>query len=76
MNINESRLIDGIVNHEANINNMLHYIKENYNIDGVYQEESCTIKLECKNPNNALMLAAAKEYIENTIGDDIIRVVF
>ncbi len=76
MNINESRLVDGIVNHEANVNNILAYIKENYHIDGTYQEDSCTIKLVCNCAENALMLAQAKEYIEETLGDDMIRVVF
>lgn len=76
MNINESRLINGIVNHEANVNNMLAYIKENYHIDSVYNENDCTIKLTCNNADNALMLAAAKEYIEETIGSDMIKVVF
>ena len=76
MNINESRLINGIVNHEANVSNMLAYIKENYHIDGIYNEDDCTIKLTCNNIENALMLAAAKEYIEETIGSDMVKVVF
>lgn len=76
MNVNESRLVNGIVNHEANINNMIAYIKDNYNINGVYNEDDCTIKLKCNNPDDALMLAAAKEYIEDSIGNDFVTVIF
>ena len=76
MNINEARIVDGIVNYEANVNKILEYIKVNYDINGEYQPETCTIKLSTVSPENALMLAAAKEYIENMIGDDLVRVVF
>jgi hypothetical protein len=76
MNENEKRFVESIVNLEANVNKQLDYIKENYDIDGVFNEDDYTIKLECKNPENALMLAQAKAHIEAEIGEDFIRVVF
>lgn len=74
MNINEARLVDGIVNHNAHIRKAIAYIKENYGIDGECISEG-VIKLTCNNVNNALMLAQAKQHIEEEMGD-MIQVVF
>lgn len=76
MNDNEKRLVESIVNLEANVGKQLVYIKENYGIDGVFNQEDNTIKFTCENMDNALMLAQAKAYIEETLGEDMIRVVF
>ena len=76
MNDNETRFVEDIVNYESNIKNILAYIKENYQIDGEFNEENCTVKLICPNVDNALMLAQAKEYIEETMGDGMVAVVF
>ncbi len=76
MNINEARIIDGIVNYESKISDILAYIRTNFGIDAIFQPETCTIKLSVNDAENALMLAAAKEYIENMLGDDLVRVVF
>lgn len=76
MNINEERLVNGITDYEANIAKILEYVRDNYNIDGVYDADSCVIKLVSGGIDNALMLAAAKEYIESVLGDDLVRVVF
>lgn len=76
MTDNEKHFVESIVNLEANVCKQLDYIKENYGIDGVYNEEDSTIKLTCENMDNALMLAAAKKHIENEIGEDFVRVVF
>lgn len=76
MNINEERLVNGITDYEANIAKILEYVRDNYNIDGIYDAGSCVIKLVSGGIDNALMLAAAKEYIESVLGDDLVRVVF
>ena len=76
MNENEKRFVKSIVNLEANVYKQLDYIKENYDIDGTFEENDLTIKLEGKNPENALMQAQAKAHIEEEIGEDFIRVVF
>ena len=76
MNDNEKRLVESIVNLEANVLKKLDYIKTNYNIDGVFNEEDNTVKLTCNNVENALMLAQAKAYIEEELGEDMIRVIF
>jgi len=73
---NKRRLIDNIVNLEANVSKHLGYIKENYNIDGVFNNDNNTIKLSCENIDNALLLAQAKYYIEEELGEDFVRVVF
>ena len=76
MNDNEKRLVESIVNLEANVLKELEYIKENYNIDGVFNEDNNTVKLSCNSVENSLMLAQAKQYIEEKLGEDMIRVVF
>lgn len=73
---NEKRFIESIINFEANVYKQLDFIKEQYGIDGVFDEDSNTVKLVNEGRNNGLKLAAAKEYIEDTIGADFIRVVF
>lgn len=67
-------LINKIVNHEANVAKVLDYIKETYDIDGITQDNN-TIKLVIEN-QDTLKLALAKEYIEETIGKDMVCVVF
>lgn len=76
MNDNEKRLVESIVNLEANVMKHLEYIKTNYGIDGVFNEDNNTIQLTCNNVENSLMLAQAKAYIEEELGEDMIRVVF
>ena len=63
------RLVESIVNHRANVNNILSYIKENYNIDGIYNEDDCTITIN-RGDNDAFKLAKAKDYIESVIGEE------
>lgn len=67
-------LINKIVNHEANVAKVLDYIKETYDIDGIAQDNN-TIKLVTEN-QDTLKLALVKEYIEETIGKDMVCVVF
>ena len=76
MNDSELLLINRINNAKADIYNAMLYIKENYAIDSNYDEELGTVQMTCENVDNALMLAAAKEYIEQTVGEDMVRVVF
>jgi hypothetical protein len=66
-------LINKIVNHEANVAKVLDYIKETYDIDGIAQDNN-TIKLVTEN-QDTLKLALVKEYIEETIGKDMVCVV-
>lgn len=72
--MDNSDLINKIVNHEANVAKVLDYIKETYDIDGIMQDNN-TIKLVTEN-QDTLKLALAKEYIEETIGKDMVCVVF
>ena len=61
---NEKAFIDKILNVDYNISKAQEYIKENFNIDSIYNEEDCELKLIRKNINESLQLASAKEYIE------------
>lgn len=72
--MDNSDLINKIVNHEANVAKVLDYVKETYDISGTMQDNN-TIKLVTEN-QDTLKLALAKEYIEETIGKDMVCVVF
>jgi hypothetical protein len=76
MNDNEILIIERINNAKADIYNSMLYVKENYGIDSNYDEDNGVVRITCESVDNALMLAAAKEYIEDTVGKDMINVVF
>ena len=52
------------------------YIKENYHINSEYSEEDDILYIWSPNVNESLNLAAAKEYIQETIGDEFINVIY
>lgn len=66
--------LESFINHKSNVSNSQAYIKENFNIDSEYKEDTNTIHLFCKNVNESLNLAAAKEYLLNTIDETMITI--
>lgn len=74
---NEKTLVESICNHEGNVRKAIEHIREAFNVDGEYNFDDSTIRLTCEDSaNNAMALAQAKQYIESTIGEDMIQVVF
>lgn len=71
MNKNQQRLVEAIVNHESIASDVLVYIKEHYNVDGEYIQESGEIKLTSGTPAS---IALAKEFISEHIGEDLYQV--
>ena len=71
---NELKLLNSILDHKENIKKTQDYIKENFNVNTKYDEESNTINIWSTNINESLQLLAAKEYIENKIGLDSIHI--
>lgn len=74
MDKNEKQLVESIVNNKSKIHNVTVYIKENYNIESSYDDSTNTLNIWSKNVNESLNLAAAKEYISKTIGEDMLKV--
>lgn len=72
MTENEKKFVESIVNFDSNVLKAQQYIKENYSIDSTFDDDTCEIHLTCENAENALMLAAAKEYITETLEDSVI----
>lgn len=75
MNINETNLVNTIVDFEANVMNAQHYIKENFNIDSTFDAEKSELHLVSKNINESLNLCAAREYIKDLFGEEHLHVV-
>lgn len=66
--------LESFINHKSNVSNGQVYIKENFNIDSEYNEDTNTLHIFCKNANESLNLAAAKEYLLNTIDETMITI--
>ncbi|MCH5167507.1 MAG: hypothetical protein J1F35_06380 [Erysipelotrichales bacterium] len=73
---NDIKLIKHLVDYEPKVIKCQKYIKENFNIDSIFDEENLSIRLICNNINESLNLLAAKEYILNEIGEENITINF
>ena len=74
--LNEKTLVESFHNLNQNISNAQQYIKENYHIDSEYDECDDTLYIWSNNVNESLNLNAAKEYIGEKIGYEMINVIF
>jgi len=73
---NERRFVESIVEHIPNVAKVQQYIKENYNIDSYYDEDNETLHLVAPSINESMGLASAKEYVNSTIDETMLNVVF
>lgn len=71
MTENERLFVESITNFESDIKRAQSYIKENYGIDSEFDLQENTLHISCAEAENALMLAAAKEYITETFDDEV-----
>ena len=78
MNINENvkNFIKNLDDLEANILKAQDYIKENLNVDSEFNANTGKLHIWCENAENALYVARAKEYIQETIGEDLVQVIY
>lgn len=72
MNQDEYRFAKNIVKLNENVNKAIEYIKENFGVKGVYDEENGILNLFVSNVNEGLQLLAAKEYIDNNFDPDFL----
>ena len=71
MTENERKFAESIVNFESNVKKAQQYIKETYQIDSQFDIETGNMYLTCAVAENALMLAAAKEYITGEVDESL-----
>lgn len=72
MNQDEYRFAKNIVKLKENVDKAIEYIKENFGVKGVYDEENGILNLFVSNVNEGLQLLAAKEYIDNNFDPDFL----
>ena len=72
MNQDEYRFVKNIVKLKENVDKAIEYIKENFGVKGVYDEENGILNLFVSNVNEGLQLLAAKEYIDNNFDPDFL----
>lgn len=74
MKSNELMFLETFLNHKENVNKARTYIKENFNIDSEYNEDTNTLHLYCNNVNESLELVPAKEYILSQIDESMLAI--
>ena len=75
-NENVKHFVESFVKFDENVKAAQEYIKETYNIDSTYSDEDDTIYIWTENVNENLNLAAAREYIEQEIGLEMVNVIY
>ena len=75
-NENVKHFVESFVKFDENVKAAQEYIKETYNIDSTYSDDDDTIYIWTENLNENLNLAAAREYIEQEIGLEMINVIY
>ena len=75
-NENVKHFVESFVKFDENVKAVQEYIKETYNIDSSYSDDDDTIYIWTENLNENLSLAAAREYIEQEIGLEMVNVIY
>ena len=88
-NENVKHFVESFVKFDENVKAAQEYIKETYNIDennqvinesfdidSTYSDDDDTIYIWTENLNENLNLAAAREYIEQEIGLEMVNVIY
>lgn len=75
-NENVKHFVESFVKFDDNVKAAQEYIKETYNIDSTYSDDDDTIYIWTENLNENLNLAAAREYIEQEIGLEMVNIIY
>lgn len=67
MTENEKKFIRTVVDYDANVHSMQAEIKEDFNVDSEFDEDTLTLRLHSDNPKNVI---AAKAYITENYGEE------
>lgn len=73
---NEKSFVKKVVDFECNVIKAQDYIKENFGVDSEFNHETLELKLVQNSVNEALQLVSAKDYLENELPEDMIKVIF
>ena len=73
---NEQLFTEQLLNLSDNMTTAQTYIKENYHIDSEYDSKNDLLYIWSKNINESLNLAAAKDYINENIGEEFVNVIY
>lgn len=73
---NEKFIVESFLNLNHNIEEAQKYIKESYNVNSKYEDEEDTLYIWTENVNENLNLAQAKQYVLDTIGNEMINVMY
>lgn len=65
-----------IINFESDLAKLQAYIKENFNTESEFEDETDTLFIWNENINESVQLVAAKEYIANNFGLDRIQIAY
>lgn len=75
-NENVKHFVESFIKFDENVKAAQEYIKETYNIDSTYSDDDDTIYIWTENVNENLNLAAAREYIEQKIGLEMVNIIY
>ena len=73
---NEKFIVESFLNLNHNIEEAQKYIKESYNVNSEYNDAEDTLFIWTDNVNENLNLAQAKPYVLDTIGNEMINVMY
>ena len=73
---NDIKFVKDMVNYKSRILKCQESIKENYNIDSVFNEDAMTLSLICRNINESLNVVAAKKDIRNEFLEEELEILF
>lgn len=73
MTSNEMKFVENIVNFDKKIQTIQNHIKENFNVESKYDEESNTLYL-LKESDNNLQLSFANDVIKETLNELLVNV--
>ena len=77
MTPDERKFIKMLVDRDAKVKESQEYIKENYNIDSIFDSDTDTITLTCESDYGSYKSIKAKKYLEDAVQDsDFIDIVF
>jgi hypothetical protein len=73
---NEKSFAESVLNFDKEVEKAQAYIKENFRIESEWNEEESKLNIWTNNVNESLQLAAAKEYLENTLDTNAVDIIY
>ncbi len=74
--IEKKNILKRIKSFDEDLERIQTYIKENFNISSEYKSETNQLYMWTSNIHESMQLVAAKMYVIENMGDDLIEVIF